>query len=56
MVVGSPLAALNTGARRPLYSVLGSERGMLLPALDDAIARYAAACPKPTLVIQASNG
>jgi dTDP-4-dehydrorhamnose reductase len=30
------------GARRPLYSALGSERGtLLLPSLDDALARYA---------------
>ncbi len=27
-------------APRPPYSVLGSERGMLLPSLDDALARY----------------
>lgn len=27
-------------ARRPAYSALGSERGTLLPALDDALARY----------------
>jgi dTDP-4-dehydrorhamnose reductase len=56
LVVGSPLAALNTDARRPLYSVLGSERGMLLPSLDDAISRYAAACPKRVLLAQASAG
>jgi dTDP-4-dehydrorhamnose reductase len=27
-------------AQRPLYSVLGSERGMLLPTLEDALGRY----------------
>lgn len=27
-------------ARRPRYSALGSERGLLLPSLDDALARY----------------
>jgi dTDP-4-dehydrorhamnose reductase len=32
--------ALNLPARRPLYSVLGSERGALLPSLEDALARY----------------
>jgi dTDP-4-dehydrorhamnose reductase len=29
-------------AHRPRYSVLGSERGLLLPALDDALARFTA--------------
>jgi dTDP-4-dehydrorhamnose reductase len=29
-------------ANRPRYSVLGSERAVLLPALDDALARFAA--------------
>jgi hypothetical protein len=29
-------------AVRPAYSVLGSERGILMPSLDDALARYAA--------------
>jgi dTDP-4-dehydrorhamnose reductase len=27
-------------ARRPVYSVLGSERGALLPSLEDSLARY----------------
>ncbi|MDT5293809.1 MAG: dTDP-4-dehydrorhamnose reductase [Acidobacteriota bacterium] len=31
-------------ARRPAYGVLASERGTLLPALDCALARYAAEC------------
>jgi dTDP-4-dehydrorhamnose reductase len=35
-----PTKALKLAARRPLYSVLGSERGMLLPSLEDALARY----------------
>jgi dTDP-4-dehydrorhamnose reductase len=34
---------LGFAAKRPRYSVLGSERGRLLPTLDDAIARFAAA-------------
>ncbi|MDP9037297.1 MAG: sugar nucleotide-binding protein [Myxococcota bacterium] len=34
-------AALGLTARRPRYSVLGSERASLMPSLDDAIARYA---------------
>jgi dTDP-4-dehydrorhamnose reductase len=33
--------ALALAAHRPRYSVLGTERGMLLPPLDHAIARYA---------------
>ena len=32
---------LGWAARRPAYSVLGSERGWLLPALDDALLRFA---------------
>jgi dTDP-4-dehydrorhamnose reductase len=32
--------ALGLAAPRPTYSVLGSERGMLLPSLENAIARY----------------
>ena len=36
-------------ARRPLYSVLGSERGQLLPSLDDAIGRYFGEASLPTM-------
>ncbi len=35
-----PRAELGMAAPRPLYSALGSERGMLLPSLDDALDRY----------------
>jgi dTDP-4-dehydrorhamnose reductase len=38
-----PGAALGLTAARPRYSVLGSERGTLLPPLEDALARYFAA-------------
>ena len=31
---------MNYAARRPVYSVLGSERGHLLPSLEDALNRY----------------
>jgi dTDP-4-dehydrorhamnose reductase len=31
---------LQLAAPRPLYSALGSERGQLMPSLDDALARY----------------
>jgi dTDP-4-dehydrorhamnose reductase len=34
---------VDLAAHRPRYSVLGSERGVLLPTLDDALARFAAA-------------
>jgi dTDP-4-dehydrorhamnose reductase len=42
-----PVATADLGLRapRPPYSVLGSERGVLLPTLDDALAAYAAARP-----------
>jgi RmlD substrate binding domain len=43
-VVGRPTAALGLAARRPLWSVLGSERGTLLPSLDDALGRYLGQC------------
>jgi dTDP-4-dehydrorhamnose reductase len=35
-----PQRAQGLPARRPRYSVLGSERASLLPTLDDALARY----------------
>jgi dTDP-4-dehydrorhamnose reductase len=41
LIRGRPLSALGLAARRPPYSVLGSERGRLLPTLDDALARWA---------------
>jgi dTDP-4-dehydrorhamnose reductase len=39
-----PAAALGWVAPRPKYSVLGSERGMLLPPLNDALVRYFGEC------------
>ena len=39
-LVGRPTAALGLAAARPAYTALGSERGALLPPLDDALARY----------------
>jgi dTDP-4-dehydrorhamnose reductase len=35
-----PATEAGYAAVRPAYSALGSERGMLLPSLDDALARY----------------
>ncbi len=40
LVEGCPTGSLNLAAARPLYSVLASERGALLPMLDDALSRY----------------
>ena len=41
---GPRAAALGLAAPRPLWSVLGSERGSLLPSLDDALGRYLGQC------------
>jgi dTDP-4-dehydrorhamnose reductase len=35
-----PASRLGYSATRPVYSALSSERGLLLPSLDDALARY----------------
>lgn len=35
-----PASQLHSPAPRPAYSALGSERGLLMPPLDDAITRY----------------
>jgi dTDP-4-dehydrorhamnose reductase len=39
-VEARPTRELCLAAVRPTYSVLGSERGVLLPSLDNAISRY----------------
>ncbi|XYJ11353.1 family 1 glycosylhydrolase [Telluria sp. B2] len=39
-LVERPAAESGYVAARPSYSALGSERGLLLPSLDDALARY----------------
>jgi dTDP-4-dehydrorhamnose reductase len=39
-LIGRPLAALELVAPRPCYSVLGSERGILLPDLDEGLRQY----------------
>jgi dTDP-4-dehydrorhamnose reductase len=43
-VIGHPTHRLGQTARRPRYSVLGSKRGVLLPPLENALARYLDAC------------
>ncbi|SMB96460.1 dTDP-4-dehydrorhamnose reductase [Hymenobacter roseosalivarius DSM 11622] len=40
MIVGRPGAAFGWPAARPAYSVLGSEHGALLPALEVSLQRY----------------
>jgi dTDP-4-dehydrorhamnose reductase len=42
LVVRMPASEFNWRAPRPIYSVLGSQRALLLPTLDDAIGRYLA--------------
>ena len=42
-----PTSSLNLAATRPAYTVLASERGMLLPSLADALARYLRECQIP---------
>ncbi|HWT02238.1 MAG TPA: family 1 glycosylhydrolase [Pyrinomonadaceae bacterium] len=44
LVEGCTTESLKLAAARPLYSVLGSERGALLPALDHALSRYVGEC------------
>lgn len=39
-VIGRPLDSFELIAPRPLYSVLGSERGTLLPPLDKALSKF----------------
>ena len=48
-IQGVPSEALGLAARRPRYSVLGSERASLLPTLDDALARYQQECEVPRM-------
>jgi dTDP-4-dehydrorhamnose reductase len=40
LVIGRPTASLGLRAPRPGFSALTSERGLLLPALENAICRY----------------
>jgi dTDP-4-dehydrorhamnose reductase len=40
VVEARPAYTLGYSAARPHYSALGSERGQLLPSVDDALERY----------------
>jgi dTDP-4-dehydrorhamnose reductase len=40
LITGKPAAAMNYSALRPANSVLGTERGHILPSLENAIDRY----------------
>ncbi|HZE07559.1 MAG TPA: sugar nucleotide-binding protein, partial [Gemmatimonadaceae bacterium] len=40
LIAGRPERVLGYAATRPRYSAIASERGTLMPTLDDAIARY----------------
>jgi dTDP-4-dehydrorhamnose reductase len=40
LIKGRPARRLQMAARRPYYSVLKSERGILLPSLDKALEHY----------------
>jgi dTDP-4-dehydrorhamnose reductase len=44
LVEARPSSTLGFVAPRPLYSVLGSERGMLLPSLETSLAKYLRDC------------
>ena len=40
LVIGKPASEMGLPARRPRSSVLGSERGWLMPSLEDALGRF----------------
>jgi hypothetical protein len=40
MLLSKPLIDMDWKAKRPLFSVLRSEKGIKLPALDNALVRY----------------
>ncbi|KYF86517.1 dTDP-4-dehydrorhamnose reductase [Sorangium cellulosum] len=54
LLVRCPGSALGFVAPRPRYSALGSQRGLLLPALDDALARYLSTVAEAQLGRQAA--
>ena len=40
LIVPKPLETMNWRAARPYYSVLKSEKGMMLPSLEEALKKY----------------
>jgi dTDP-4-dehydrorhamnose reductase len=44
LVDARPASSLGLAAPRPAYTVLTSRRGLLLPSLEDALARYFKEC------------
>jgi dTDP-4-dehydrorhamnose reductase len=40
LIIPKPLESMNWRAPRPYYSVLKSEKGMMLPSLEQALQRY----------------
>lgn len=44
LIDARPMVSFNLPARRPSYSVLASERGTLLPTLEDALCTYMKQC------------
>ena len=44
LVEGLPSVSLGQIAQRPPYSVLGSQRGVLMPSLEDGLCRYLGDC------------
>jgi dTDP-4-dehydrorhamnose reductase len=58
-IVGCPMSELELRARRPQNSALATERGTVMPALEDAIDRWVAAVPaspiKPRVMEKSSS-
>ena len=52
-VVGRPAASFGWPAPRPAYAALGTERGPVMPPLENAIARYAAIVGHPDFAAEA---
>jgi dTDP-4-dehydrorhamnose reductase len=50
LIIPTPADALGWIAERPRYSALGSERGLLLPPVGDALERYARALEREALI------
>jgi dTDP-4-dehydrorhamnose reductase len=53
LVEARPTSSLGLAAPRPAYSALTSERGLLLPPLEDALARYCSERTQPPLAAHA---